>query len=71
MIQHRMMRCDVDKNLNTFTWDLQTLMQTLKNEHNCCETSMKNEMIATHHVRHIGMPIGQTINGICMQCNIL
>ena len=30
-----------------------------------------NEMIMTHHVRHIFMPIDQTINKIYMQCNIL
>ena len=28
-------------------------------------------MIMTHHVQHIFMPINQTINWICMQCNIL
>ena len=30
-----------------------------------------NEMIATHHMRHIFMPVNQIINGIYMQCNIL
>ena len=30
-----------------------------------------NKMIVTHHIRHICMPVNQTINGICMQCNIL
>ena len=30
-----------------------------------------NEMITTHHVRHIFTPIDQTIARIHMQCNIL
>ena len=28
-------------------------------------------MIVTHHMRHISMPVNQTINKIYMQCNIL
>ena len=40
-------------------------MQTLKYEPDCCEMSVRCP------VRHIFMPVEQTINGICMQCNIL
>ena len=40
-------------------------MQTLQNEHDCHETSMRRP------VRHIFMPVDQTINGIRMHSNIL
>ena len=30
-----------------------------------------NETVMTHHVKHIFMLADQTINRICMQCNIL
>ena len=42
-----------------------------KNECNAMRCLQMNEMVTTCHIRHISMPVDQTINEIYMQCNNL
>ena len=49
---------------NHITIHVTNLMQTLKMNAITMRYPWMNEMVTTHHVRHIFMPVNQTINGI-------
>ena len=57
---HAMSNCIKTQNMNPTVLNVNP-----KNECDCHEMSMR------HPMRHIFMSVDHTINGICMQCNIL